>query len=168
MSLVKVLDTNGLAVSNCSLTRATALLEKGAAEVVIMAPMTIKLTRPLGNGAPPSPPRTQSNVNPSQKRRTARVRSLRARDGNSCCYCGDELRKEDVTLEHLLSEKDGGSSRLTNLALGHKACNELAADLAIVDKVLLRERLRAARSAPLRAKIECCCVFPDSASTRYR
>jgi hypothetical protein len=43
--------------------------------------------------------------------------------------------------------KDGGTSRLANLALAHKKCNELAADLPVVEKVLLRERLRAERTA---------------------
>lgn len=145
--MVSVLDQTGLAASNCSLERAMALLGKGAAEVVHMTPMTIRLTRPLRNGAPSSSCRARDATNPSQKKRSSRLRSLRARDGSNCFYCGDALENEDVTLEHLLSEKDGGTSRLANLALAHKKCNELAADLPVVEKVLLRERLRAERTA---------------------
>jgi hypothetical protein len=167
VSLVEVLDQNGCTVSNCSLSRAMALLEKGAAEVARVDPMTIKLTRPMGNGAPPCPPRPQGPVTPGQKRREARVRSLRARDGNNCFYCGVELGKGEATLEHLLSEKDGGSSRQANLALAHKKCNELAADLPIVDKVMLRERLHATRSgALLRADMTELGVGPFSAPAR--
>jgi hypothetical protein len=147
MSTVSVLDQTGLAASNCSLERAMALLAKGAAELIHVTPMTIRLTRPLGNGAPPSSRRARDANNPSQKKRSSRLRSLRARDGSNCFYCGAALENEDVTLEHLLSEKDGGTSRLANLALAHMKCNELAADLPVVEKVLLRERLRAERTA---------------------
>lgn len=142
--MVSVLDQNGCLVSSCSPARAMALIDKGAAEVVCMEPMTIKLRRPTGNGVPPSLPRSREAPNPSQKKRASRLKTLRARDGNECFYCGRELGTHDVTLEHLLSEKDGGSMRLANLALAHKKCNELAADLAVVEKVLLRERVRAA------------------------
>src|ERR1700740_1829662 len=105
-----------------------ALLEEGAAELVRMDPLTIKLARPMGNGVPSSSPRSREVTNPSQKKRASRLKSLRARDGNNCFYCGVAIVGEDVTLEHLLSEKDGGSWRLANLALAHKKCNELAAD----------------------------------------
>lgn len=146
MCTVSVLDEGGSPVSNCSLARAMALVEKGSAEVISIAPMTIKLKRPTGNGVLPSSPRSREATNPSQKKRESRLKSLRARDGNACFYCGLELRSEDVTLEPLLSEKDGGSQRLANLALAHKKCNELAADLPVVEKVVLRERLRAANN----------------------
>ncbi|HEX7934274.1 MAG TPA: HNH endonuclease [Paraburkholderia sp.] len=149
MSTVSVLDQAGVAASNCSPERAKALIGKGAAELVHMTPMTIRLTRPLGNGVRSSARRAPDAPNPSQKKRSSRLRSLRARDGSNCFYCGAALEDENVTLEHLLSEKDGGSSRLANLALAHKKCNELAADLPVVEKVLLRERLRAARTAAL-------------------
>ena len=149
MSTVSVLVQAGVAASSCSLERAMALIGKGAAELVHMTPMTIRLTRPLGNGVRSSARRAPDAPNPSQKKRSSRLRSLRARDGSNCFYCGAALEDENVTLEHLLSEKDGGSSRLANLALAHKKCNELAADLPVVEKVLLRERLRAARTAAL-------------------
>ncbi len=149
MSAVAVFDLNGAAVANCSLSRAIALLEKGAAEVIRMEPMAIKLVRPAGNGTLPSAPRSRDTANPSQKKGAARLKSLRARDGDNCFYCGVALGTGDVTLEHLLSEKDGGSWRLANLVLAHKSCNELAADLPVVAKVLLRERLHARRIATL-------------------
>ncbi len=143
MSTVPVWDEGGSPLSNCSLARAMVLLDKGSAEVICSDPMTIKLKRPTGNGVPPSSPRSRDGTNPSQKKRASRLKSLRVRDGNDCFYCGLELGTEDITLEHLLSEKDGGSKRPANLALAHKKCNELAADLPVVEKVALRDRLRA-------------------------
>lgn len=137
-----VLDQSGARVSDCSLKRAWALVEKGAAIVVATDPMTITLTRVMGNGVSPASPRDANAPNESQKKRAARIRSLLARDGGDCFYCGLDLR-DDVSLEHLLALADGGTWRLANLALAHRKCNELAADLAVVEKVRLRERLRA-------------------------
>ncbi|KAI3590435.1 hypothetical protein D9X30_4668 (plasmid) [Cupriavidus sp. U2] len=52
------------------------------------------------------------------------------------------MEDSDTSVEHLLSKADGGTDRLSNLALAHRKCNELAADLPVVGKVLLREKLR--------------------------
>jgi hypothetical protein len=49
---------------------------------------------------------------------------------------------DDVTVEHLLSQADGGTNKLANLVLTHKERNEEAADLPIVEKVRPRDRLR--------------------------
>ncbi len=62
------------------------------------------------------------------------------RDGNLCFYCGSEL--EEPTLEHLLSTSHGGNNHLSNLVLACGPCNHEAANMAIVDKVKLRERKR--------------------------
>lgn len=67
---------------------------------------------------------------------------LRVRDGDDCFFCGRPLREDDVSVEHLLSIVDGGNNHDSNLALAHVACNGLAGNMAIVDKIKLRERLR--------------------------
>jgi hypothetical protein len=139
VATVSVLDQGGDRLSNCTKERAEALMERGQAEVVSHHPPLIRLTRAAGNGAQPSFP---SAMTDSQKKRASRVRTLRSRDGSECFYCGVEMESEDITLEHLLSVKDGGTSNLANLVLTHRRCNEMAADLPVIAKVKLREDLR--------------------------
>ena len=48
----------------------------------------------------------------------------------------------DVTLEHLVAKAVGGADNPSNLVLAHKKCNEMAADMTMIDNVKLRERLQ--------------------------
>lgn len=82
---------------------------------------------------------------PAQRnRQTQYKKSVRKRDGNDCFYCGIDIEnEEDMTLEHLLSLSRGGKNRLENMAGAHKKCNELAGNMSVVEKVKLRDRLRA-------------------------
>lgn len=70
------------------------------------------------------------------------VAQLLARDGKGCCYC-DEPLGTDVTLEHFLSLAHGGNNTLENMALAHSHCNMAASNLAVVQKLRLREILMA-------------------------
>jgi len=137
-TVVVVLDQIGNRLANCTEDRADALIEKGHAEAVSSSPPVIRLKRNAGNGVPSTFP---SAVTGSQKKRASRVRTLRSRDGDGCFYCGRVMESGDLTLEHLLSIKDGGTSNLANLVLAHRRCNEIAGDLPIIAKIKLRENL---------------------------
>lgn len=122
--------------------RADALLTGGHAVLVCLDPFSIRLTRPSGNGAIPTAPNGKNQRQNQKKKRKRKIARLRARDGSDCFYCGEVIPGGQVTIEHLLSQVDGGTDNPANLALAHAVCNEMAADLPVVEKVLLRERLR--------------------------
>lgn len=61
----------------------------------------------------------------TKRRRILRAQILK-RDGDCCTHCGKPLG-HDMTLEHIVPIKRGGSNALSNLALAHRKCNELAA-----------------------------------------
>lgn len=71
-----------------------------------------------------------------------RKRQLLDRDGDECFYCGGSL-ESDVTEEHLVAVNQGGPDRLENLVLAHFECNQEAGNLPVIEKVRLRERMRA-------------------------
>jgi 5-methylcytosine-specific restriction endonuclease McrA len=150
-AVVSVLDQSGDRLENCTKDRADALVNKGQAEVVSDCPLVIRLKRATGNGVPPSLP---SVITESQKKRASRLRALRLRDGSECFYCGVSMESEDITLEHLLSLKDGGATNLANLVLAHRHCNEKAADLPVIAKIKLRESLRSRKSRDVACPVE--------------
>ncbi|MEW5248889.1 HNH endonuclease [Microbulbifer sp. 2201CG32-9] len=71
-----------------------------------------------------------------------RKQQLLNRDGDECFYCGQPLGS-DVTEEHLVALNQGGPNRLENLVLAHKPCNLKAGNLPVMEKVRLREAMRA-------------------------
>jgi len=84
-------------------------------------------------------------IKPVNRNRTSQYKkSVRMRDGDECFYCGVDVEDEkNMTLEHLLSLAHGGRNRLENMAIAHKKCNEMAGKMSVVEKVKLRDRLRA-------------------------
>jgi hypothetical protein len=64
------------------------------------------------------------------------------RDGNDCWFCGRGMGS-DRTLEHLVPKSKGGPNNLDNYVLAHRECNNLAADMPLVEKIELRAKLRA-------------------------
>jgi RRXRR protein/HNH endonuclease len=143
---VLVIDLQGKHLEPCSAERAESLLQRQRAVLVSQEPFAIQLTRVTGNGVASTPAgmlidgRT-SNARKQRRKKDKRVEQLKRRDGDDCFYCGLPLL-DDVTCEHLLSQADGGTGKLANLVLTHRKCNEEAADLPIVEKVKLRDRLR--------------------------
>ena len=77
-----------------------------------------------------------------RKRLNILTRTLINRDGELCFYCGLKMPLDDMTREHLLSVNSGGVNHIDNLALAHKLCNLKAGHLSVVEKVLLRDKLR--------------------------
>ena len=67
---------------------------------------------------------------------------LVARDGNECFYCGAVFSDEDLTIEHILSRTIGGVDKLANMVLACEPCNSEAGTLAVIDKILLRDKKR--------------------------
>ena len=67
---------------------------------------------------------------------------LLARDGDDCWFCGLAMG-DDCTIEHLVPKSKRGANHPDNYALAHKACNHAAADMPLVEKIAMRERLRA-------------------------
>lgn len=89
----------------------------------------------LPGQTPPMTPKTES--------KGARIRTkLLERDGADCWFCGTPMG-DDCTIEHLIPKSDGGRNSLSNYALAHKRCNQLAADKPLVEKLALRTELRA-------------------------
>lgn len=142
---VMVLDVDGVPLLPCTARRATDLVAKGSAVIAQSSPLKIRLRRPVAEDTPPSDlsRRKRRRINPL-------IRRLLARDGDGCFYCGKALG-EDHSFEHLLSDTDGGPFNLANLALAHSACNHLAGNLAVAQKVALRDHMRSATSRPAAA-----------------
>lgn len=76
-------------------------------------------------------------------------RAVFDRDGDLCWYCGLPMPRDDMTLEHILSVGQGGPNRMENYALAHEKCNAQASNMAVVEKVRLREALHRGNGVPL-------------------
>ena len=77
-----------------------------------------------------------------RKKLTGVRKALFKRDGNQCFYCGEGMRRDQMTIEHLLSLSHGGSNRIENLVLSHSICNANAGSLSLLQKIELREKMR--------------------------
>jgi hypothetical protein len=73
--------------------------------------------------------------------------ALRVRDGDDCFFCRTPVEVEDESVEHLVAITHGGPDHLSNMALSHRVCNNLAGHLSVMEKIILREE----RSAPVEA-----------------
>jgi len=62
------------------------------------------------------------------------------RDGLDCFYCGEQTDDDTRSLEHILSIAKGGNNEISNLTIACVSCNQAAGDMAIVDKIKLREK----------------------------
>lgn len=70
--------------------------------------------------------------------------ALVQRDTDECFYCGRSVPEDEATIEHLVPLSKGGPNHISNFALAHARCNQDAGNLSVVEKVHLRERMRAA------------------------
>ena len=87
----------------------------------------------------PDAPKPTKPTKPEHRRA-----KLLKRDGPDCWFCG-RVMGDDCTIEHLVPKSKDGPNSLANFALAHAKCNRDAADLPLVDKIALRERLRSER-----------------------
>lgn len=60
------------------------------------------------------------------------------RDGSACVWCGRELWRTDLTVEHLLPRTRGGHTTLENLAVACRACNRARGARSLVAYVRAR------------------------------
>lgn len=77
------------------------------------------------------------------KKRLRKRTALISRDGHVCFYCGKSFKETDLTQEHLVSRADGGGNGMANLVLACEPCNTKAGHLPLIQKIELREQLRA-------------------------
>lgn len=85
--------------------------------------------RPLGMGL------TERQRGQVTKHRAALIQ----RDGDCCFFCIKPLGS-NITIEHLVAHHKGGPDHMDNLALAHEACNKKAANMALMQKIKLREQ----------------------------
>lgn len=60
-------------------------------------------------------------------------RNIYTRDSNTCQYCGEKFRKEDLTLDHIIPKSKGGRSSWTNIVTCCKMCNMEKGDQLLED-----------------------------------
>lgn len=58
----------------------------------------------------------------TEQKRALKDRVYRKYKGK-CAYCGDPLKKEEATLDHILPKALGGTNHFHNVALSCAACN---------------------------------------------
>ncbi len=73
------------------------------------------------------------------KGKTVLERTIIARDGPACWFCGLEII---LTLEHLLEISKGGNNHPFNLVMACFPCNLSVENKSIAEKVLFREKQR--------------------------
>lgn len=75
-------------------------------------------------------------------KRSADERTLLERDGPLCFLCCCELG-DDITVEHLVSVAHGGPNHIANKVLAHERCNQRMGHLSVMEKIALRDKVRA-------------------------
>lgn len=90
---------------------------------------------------------------PAGDQRAQIIATLIERDGPGCFYCPEPIPPGFETIEYLIPLTSGGPNHLSNSAIAHRRCNELAGHKSLFEKIRLRDELRAAvRGAQKRAK----------------
>lgn len=71
------------------------------------------------------------------------IEAIKKRDGDECFFCYKPFTAEKPeTIEHLLAITSGGSNAIANLALAHQECNMVAGNVAVMDKIKIREEAK--------------------------
>lgn len=89
----------------------------------------------------PMPLRPVAKVRTDGKR-SATIKTLIARDGHECFFCGEEVQAGEETIEHLVPRTHGGPNHISNKFLADKPCNGRAGHMSAVEKIRLRDELR--------------------------
>lgn len=91
--------------------------------------------------AKPMPLRPVAKVKTDGKR-SATIKTLIARDGHECFFCGIAIPAGEETIEHLVPRTHGGPNHISNKFLADKPCNGLAGHMSAVEKIRLRDQQR--------------------------
>lgn len=59
---------------------------------------------------------------------------------SKCWFCGVRVNKKHMTLEHIIPRSKGGGNDLANLAIVHKACNQVLGNMDKEEKLKMRKR----------------------------
>ena len=59
--------------------------------------------------------------------------------GHLCWICGQEVKRSEASIDHVIPLRDGGTNTWNNVALAHKSCNNLR------DKFTVRPRMKPVR-----------------------
>lgn len=63
------------------------------------------------------------NINPFQRKPGLTNSKLFARDRNTCAYCGNQFREQDLTREHIIPLSQNGVDNWMNVVTACRACN---------------------------------------------
>lgn len=95
--------------------------------------------------------------------RRSRIVKIAERDGWRCFYCSTPLQPlgfapvegtRDATLEEVCPRQIGGPTHIGNQVIACGPCNGKAANLAVADKIKMRDIKLAGRKAPLIEKVK--------------
>lgn len=75
----------------------------------------------------------------NQEKRKDKLDAIISLRGLYCFYCGEVMRRQDMTIEHLKSKSNGGTNSVYNLYLAHEWCNKEAGSKYTKDKTKMRE-----------------------------
>ena len=64
------------------------------------------------------------------------VRALVRKSGGKCRYCGEPVKRSEMTVDHVIPLSAGGLDRLDNLSLACLRCNQEKGDGVAVDVYL--------------------------------
>jgi len=70
------------------------------------------------------------------KSRRFKRRVLLKRDGPICWLCLKELKPSEITLDHVIPRKSGGSNKTENLRLACLDCNGKRANKSLIETLL--------------------------------
>ena len=91
----------------------------------------------------------------SIKERKVIIRKLIPKYGQRCWYCGKELGKGEIYIDHILSVAEGGENSINNLALSCKFCNIHKFHYSIKDFLEYLVHIRTGHfSCPILEKLE--------------
>jgi len=106
----------------------------------------VKFQTFLGQAGEDAIEKTRSPLWAKSRRRIKR--QCAQRDGLQCIICGAVAKSlDDLTLEHFVPQALGGKHNAANGGLACEGCNEILDALPVAQKILVRDKIRAARMA---------------------
>lgn len=73
------------------------------------------------------------------RRNGSKKTQLLLRDGDECFYCLQEMRLDEMSVEHLIPTSAKGPHILQNMVLAHQKCNSDMGSKTLIEKLKIRE-----------------------------